>query len=142
MLPAARTTSGSPPQVRGKLGGQSGAGKSHRITPAGAGKTCRLQQISKGRKDHPRRCGENLAKGMRSSSIAGSPPQVRGKRGDRRNSRCCSRITPAGAGKTQLFNAYRRSLLGSPPQVRGKHLRKHTGTYCGRITPAGAGKTG
>ncbi len=91
---------GSPPQVRGKRSLPDWNTPSVRITPAGAGKTrtC-LLQVGKPQ-DHPRRCGENSRTSAAVGAALGSPPQVRGKRGDRRNSRCCRRITPAGAGKT------------------------------------------
>ena len=91
----------------------------------------------------------------------GSPPQVRGKHGERRYDKKRKRITPAGAGKTAVAsNAVtvnqdhprrcgenvtslqrKKKMKGSPPQVRGKQR----GVQCGRavsgITPAGAGKT-
>ena len=51
---------GSPPQVRGKLNFSCSLLGVTRITPAGAGKTCRLRALSGRRKDHPRRCGENI----------------------------------------------------------------------------------
>ena len=92
---------------------------------------------------------------------AGSPPQVRGKPG-----RTCyksenRRITPAGAGKTDItvptvgmqwdhprrcgenfLLLHRKShSTGSPPQVRGKPARAARVDTCHWITPAGAGKT-
>ena len=73
----------------------------------------------------------------------------------------CTRITPAGAGKTVLVvapgGAYRDHprrcgenrrrergegvYLGSPPQVRGKRDAVLLFSRSDRITPAGAGKT-
>ena len=72
-----------------------------------------------------------------------------------------NRITPAGAGKTQLFNNINidikdhprrcgenrkmrpktKKQKGSPPQVRGKHNPIKQAQKKIRITPAGAGKT-
>ena len=72
-----------------------------------------------------------------------------------------SRITPAGAGKTEVISIIcpltqdhpRRCgenltghspvecFLGSPPQVRGKPKKLKTDPELLRITPAGAGKT-
>ena len=52
----------------------------HRITPAGAGKTCVFLGVPVGR--------------------LGSPPQVRGKRQPTAVAAANLRITPAGAGKT------------------------------------------
>ena len=73
------------------------------------------------RKDHPRRCGENLRSHALRHRRTGSPPQVRGN-GSTRD------VPEIGEG--------------SPPQVRGKPkppTEKLTECW---ITPAGAGKTG
>ena len=118
---SANKSSGSPPQVRGKLPPYSQIGQLDRITPAGAGKTRHSLPRKAEHKDHPRRCGENLPLTLRRHGTAGSPPQVRGKRADADRVHGQRRITPAGAGKTT-------------PQKRRKGTR-------GRITPAGAGKT-
>ena len=77
-LSAART-SGSPPQVRGKLYRAAGIAEKYRITPAGAGKTHEEVPRLYSEQDHPRRCGENLHRKSKDKSILGSPPQVRGK---------------------------------------------------------------
>ena len=73
-----------------------------------------------------------------------------------------ARITPAGAGKTQVKYVHPLHLadhprrcgenkhlffrhvgsVGSPPQVRGKPFLTILGKLGTRITPAGAGKTG
>ena len=95
---------GSPPQVRGKLCYNQNMKYDIRITPAGAGKTRQPPLNSRSRWDHPRRCGENIfGRGVITHS-AGSPPQVRGKRlfSYLRSPRLG--ITPAGAGKTNVFN--------------------------------------
>ena len=132
---------GSPPQVRGKLTCLAGYKFGIRITPAGAGKTFGFTVELPCRKDHPRRCGENLEKCTKNSGRIGSPPQVRGKLSLRLTENVSSGITPAGAGKTKL--AERDSLinLGSPPQVRGKQLYNPNISSETGITPAGAGKT-
>ena len=82
-----RRRHGSPPQVRGKLGFPSPLFDSHRITPAGAGKTRRCCRLSYCQKDHPRRCGENSSTTSKTSLRSG--------------------ITPAGAGKTYLEGCFR-----------------------------------
>ena len=97
----------------------------------------------------------------RKNTLAGSPPQVRGKL---RMSGCrliTVRITPAGAGKTLSAVAClnigedhprrcgenglqpnaERKPTGSPPQVRGKQTSRNSQNASTRITPAGAGKT-
>ncbi len=72
-------TPGSPPQVRGKPAPHTGTAAPRRITPAGAGKTHIPSIFREIFQDHPRRCGENVAKGSSLECGAGSPPQVRGK---------------------------------------------------------------
>ena len=56
-----KTERGSPPQVRGKLPIDLNGIAQQRITPAGAGKTRSARNCNPTRKDHPRRCGENLS---------------------------------------------------------------------------------
>ena len=51
---------GSPPRVRGKADNSSHCQIAHRITPACAGKSCRLRQLHGAYRDHPRVCGEKL----------------------------------------------------------------------------------
>ena len=91
----------------------------------------------------------------------GSPPQVRGKPAENKQSFFAVGITPAGAGKTTfmvvgtageedhprrcgenlyLFFAF-CNCKGSPPQVRGKLYCVLPQAVGSRITPAGAGKT-
>ena len=72
---------GSPPQVRGK--------QSH------------VQSFPDERRDHPRRCGENVAHRFIFVKRVGSPPQVRGKLVHGEGKVIMTGITPAGAGKTQ-----------------------------------------
>ena len=97
----AAVTTGSPPQVRGKPSRSSISAIRFRITPAGAGKTNGTCCSCGRRRDHPRRCGENVAPRIDPLSILGSPPQVRGKPHAYSNVDLLIRITPAGAGKTQ-----------------------------------------
>ena len=95
-----QSASGSPPQVRGKRCKHMSRAVYYGITPAGAGKTNRVNVQLLAGWDHPRRCGENLVIGMHSGSSMGSPPQVRGKPSNTPRCHIRSRITPAGAGKT------------------------------------------
>ena len=132
-----------------------------RITPAGAGKTLLLHGTRGGKRDHPRRCGENRYASSYIGNLKGSPPQVRGKPLKRARHLLVKRITPAGAGKTRKARFAGRpirdhprrcgenhkgqvlflSCLGSPPQVRGKLRVRFWAAIQYRITPAGAGKT-
>ena len=133
----------------------------NRITPAGAGKTAYRLYNPQIPEDHPRRCGENTFDVSVADDGKGSPPQVRGKRHIGYKIRRFQRITPAGAGKTELFGNSDRFNLdhprrcgeniscnswillpsGSPPQVRGKRSPLKPLWSLSRITPAGAGKT-
>ena len=152
---------GSPPQVRGKHKSCFHVLKAVGITPAGAGKTCAPAHKDCNRQDHPRRCGENYTGRTRAPHEQGSPPQVRGKLGDKSNQSAPFGITPAGAGKTVLSTSDGRrgrdhprrcgenlsgktpppTTPGSPPQVRGKLHKETVWAAAQRITPAGAGKT-
>ena len=147
--------------MRGKPHEELTACYAKRITPAGAGKTRICRKCLFRNTDHPRRCGENIIRLIRSVANAGSPPQVRGKHENPSKGATATRITPAGAGKTvpqvtewevsqdhprrcgenRVFHEYILIGGGSPPQVRGKPTTFHTGLLCPRITPAGAGKT-
>ena len=147
--------------MRGKpLSDYEGSG-TNRITPAGAGKTFRHHRRDNGKKDHPRRCGENHFPSILPTSYPGSPPQVRGKLAVCISINTADRITPAGAGKTFSGQPRRRIrkdhprrcgendnleisqglTMGSPPQVRGKQREKLKEAALAGITPAGAGKT-
>ena len=132
---------GSPPQVRGKPNSTHTVAAARRITPAGAGKTPRRRLPPINPRDHPRRCGENIAMRLIARTIGGSPPQVRGKPLKRKLHCIIRRITPAGAGKTCLEGCFRQGGSGSPPQVRGKPIDRTQCCLPQRITPAGAGKT-
>ena len=157
----AKSPTGSPPQVRGKLDIDEATGGRIGITPAGAGKTPVVHSNVLPSRDHPRRCGEN-DKGIQPACDAvGSPPQVRGKHKKAATPQKEGRITPAGAGKTECgrncskagedhprrcgenvrHSELRAVCSGSPPQVRGKPLNSLPILPSTGITPAGAGKT-
>ena len=107
---------GSPPQVRGKPECLFASCVLHRITPAGAGKTCGVALPYDFKPDHPRRCGENCAWSLQTLTAIGSPPQVRGKPIIILHSIAYARITPAGAGKT--------SERAVPTPEHGDHPRR------------------
>ena len=131
---------GSPPRMRGKRAGMDIDQATKRITPAHAGKTCRISHASAAIPDHPRACGENLGHHPAQAVCLGSPPRMRGKQSPPAASPALLRITPAHAGKTlasaaalalcpdhpracgenmvELYAALR--LDGSPPRMRGK----------------------
>ncbi len=117
-----KSAEGSPPQVRGKLSIYDVIETINRITPAGAGKTCRRWSGRYMRTDHPRRCGENFFRRPPCRVGRGSPPQVRGKPITAVPAESRKPITPAGAGKTCAAVYTSDAYAGSPPQVRGKPL--------------------
>ena len=106
-------------------------------------------------------CGENSLRPREKFLRVGSPPRVRGKRGEDEQRGCLYGITPACAGKTTPGNlsapcagdhprvcgenaiSRLRALAGSgsPPRVRGKHGGCVKMDDLRGITPACAGKT-
>ena len=70
---------GSSPRVRGKLSVDNGLAFPRRLIPACAGKTGRYTPPAWANRAHPRVCGENRTKSMRSIRASGSSPRVRGK---------------------------------------------------------------
>ena len=153
--------SGSPPQARGEHNLLARVLTNRRITPAGAGRTSARPPDPHRRQDHPRRRGENTIYDAPSAEAIGSPPQARGERVLAPVRRQRVRITPAGAGRTQLKTSPHRSPTdhprrrgengvahyngliesGSPPQARGEPPTSRPGQPNPRITPAGAGRT-
>ena len=151
----------SPPRMRGK-----GLCKGFHlcdvgITPAYAGKSGWHSCCPGCNRDHPRVCGEKMARRTKPRKERGSPPRMRGKVSG--NGRRFHRhgITPAYAGKSGLnvgclllgrdhprvcgekisFFFTGCSPRGSPPRMRGKaRAPASRAAPCG-ITPACAGKS-
>ncbi len=73
---------GSPPHVRGKENLQRGQCNHGRITPACAGKRAPAVPSGRGRRDHPRMCGEKPLPQPDKVPGGTSPPHVRGKAAD------------------------------------------------------------
>ena len=152
---------GSPPRMRGKRYRRYDCCNYRRITPAHAGKTGHRWETTHRQPDHPRACGENTADQLRAMDVDGSPPRMRGKPDGVEVGAALERITPAHAGKTQLFPAHQGQRAdhpracgenrkpkthntrakGSPPRMRGKPHSNRGLQKCCRITPAHAGKT-
>ena len=152
---------GSPPRVRGKAADTRGRGRHAGITPACAGKSCKILSARRRERDHPRVCGEKAEKGALSCDCEGSPPRVRGKVRFPMLMILSARITPACAGKSWRrwcwratgkdhprvcgekthFTYEEYSYMGSPPRVRGKASPSSSSPYLWRITPACAGKS-
>ena len=110
--------------------------------------------------DHPRVCGEKSGKSRPGKAGGGSPPRMRGKGVGAAHFAGYHGITPAYAGKRQVYicvsvhrkdhprvcgekmvdSRITRCWGGSPPRMRGKVIRfSNVNMYKG-ITPAYAGK--
>ena len=131
------------------------------ITPACAGKSHGLPTAAQGGWDHPRVCGEKLQFLFDDLAGLGSPPRVRRKGRTAVGYRLKGRITPACAGKRQMWSMLLASardhprvcgekmdydeagveMQGSPPRVRGKGVAHQDLIALGGITPAYAGKS-
>ena len=152
--------SGSPPHMRGKVQLHARTGGAAGITPAHAGKSGWPHPAGPACRDHPRTCGEKIARAWLQVTFTGSPPHMRGK-GSRLPSRTpSSRITPAHAGKSGAHthsgsrgwdhprtcgekingDATTNELEGSPPHMRGKAVGFVPHVVARGITPAHAGK--
>ena len=91
---------GSPPRMRGKAGSHTDANNGARITPAYAGKSLTILQLTTGSRDHPRVCGEKTPVRIFCAMRRGSPPRMRGKVEGIRTGVQGQGITPAYAGKS------------------------------------------
>ena len=156
-----RTTTDHPPRMRGKQVDAPGNPQLRRITPAHAGKTKALAKQRQAVADHPRACGENDRDRILDLTDAGSPPRMRGKHIEEKQTELQRRITPAHAGKTRVSlssdspspdhpracgenevkNTKTGRVVGSPPRMRGKPADFCDAVAGLRITPAHAGKT-
>ena len=105
---------GSPPRMRGKRVFEFVLCDGQGITPAHAGKTADALRSRRRTRDHPRACGENPLKSVRSFSKAGSPPRMRGKPVSSVPKNHVKGITPAHAGKTQVRFLLRSSFRDHP----------------------------
>ena len=156
-----RRAEGSPPLTRGKVPFDAQFMKSFGITPAYAGKSFEVCEVSFLDRDHPRLRREKKYEDDRENEKAGSPPLTRGKEIVANLNSRVLRITPAYAGKRisaacgasscedhprlrgeKLMTAtvYWASR-GSPPLTRGKGRKSARWVFQERITPAYAGKS-
>ena len=152
---------GSPPHARGRLPPRRRRPPGARITPACAGKTCRLSRGYRAAADHPRMRGEDPVRMFEFAALKGSPPHARGRLYEGTLRLGNLGITPACAGKTlpaPISTAGTtdhprmrgedctdvRTLppaCGSPPHARGRQVRRCFRPDASRLTPACAGKT-
>ena len=158
---SSNTRLGSPPHGRGKDMDTLCTVHDARITPAWAGKSCRVTSGVMQGTDHPRMGGEKKGSSAMTNEQYGSPPHGRGKGPG--SAGACARpgITPAWAGKRAAAGSLRSALWdhprvggekapntpqltarpGSPPRGRGKGTEHPTVDGAARITPAWAGKS-
>ena len=156
-----RSSTGSPPRMRGKASPDNDNQAITRITPAYAGKRVAAQIFRNLDRDHPRVCGEKSISADSFSPGTGSPPRMRGKVNSPPQRLINFGITPAyaGTGDTlldlpagerdhprvcgeKLYAArFASGGAGSPPRMRGKG--NPVSCTCSRpgITPAYAGKS-
>ena len=152
---------GSSPLVRGQPTIDASISAHTRIIPARAGPTYSRQIGVRQEPDHPRSCGANFSQIIRTSSVSGSSPLVRGQLLGERPVAVILRIIPARAGPTDLAAVFRSGFsdhprscgandhilvthfnsFGSSPLVRGQRPPANTASFTLRIIPARAGPT-
>ena len=129
--------------------------------PRVCGKDLKVQLESTAPLDHPRVCGKDSHLPRAPLITPGSPPRMRERPSYPNAAAGGGGITPAYAGKTEVYNAaYRFSKdhprvcgkdpipltvfiwkIGSPPRMRERRHHKSLAAPVMRITPAYAGKT-
>ena len=114
---------GSPPRVRGKGSCGSVSPLTARITPACAGKRLLNLGLHLLNGDHPRVCGEKFVYKQSGPDGRGSPPRVRGKDKNLGFTYAYTRITPACAGKRDVFLEY-VAPCEDHPRVCGEKTKK------------------
>ena len=90
--------SGSSPRVRGAVAGAVAEGPGDGIIPACAGSSSLRHPAQSAAWDHPRACGEQVAKAVQTIINAGSSPRVRGADAFSHVFSPCLGIIPARAG--------------------------------------------
>ena len=118
---AKRAMKGSPPHVRGKVNGNIANHIAYRITPACAGKSPALDGMGHAFQDHPRMCGEKTFRVFNGRIAKGSPPHVRGKAFYSSKILFLGRITPACAGKSDIFKSLVITEKDHPRMCGEKH---------------------
>ena len=136
------TDKGSPPRVRGEATANRSATSAGRITPACAGRRRGGMHLWLAVVDHPRVCGEKMARHPHADKGGGSPPRVRGEDIFTDFKSAYLGITPACAGRREaiaprhqgdedhprvcgekgIFSARAEQRSGSPPRVRGEGI--------------------
>ena len=89
--------------MRGKVADPVAKNQAARITPAYAGKSTVTETGSYYAEDHPRLCGEKNFISRMKRRVSGSPPPMRGKAHVLTPLKIYGRITPAYAGKSNMY---------------------------------------
>jgi len=105
-----------------------------RITPACAGSTPSMNNVTLVGRDHPRMRGEHKTKFETRMLYAGSPPHARGALGNQTFMRITDRITPACAGSTNSMS-YKIVPVRDHPRMRGEHVGRGLPPLHGRGSP-------
>ena len=134
------TQSGSPPRMRGKGLSDDGHFVAYRITPAYAGKRRSVLVLLQADRDHPRICGEKLEAVFPRFDHLGSPPHMRGKVLGECPENDCTRITPAYAGKSRIFQRGIRPVRDHPRICGEKQYKKSSGEWYQGSPPHMRGK--
>ena len=120
--PVARWRRGSSPRMRGALDSAEIALDHRRIIPADAGSTIATPTIRFWTVDHPRGCGEHVARSLMVLRSRGSSPRMRGAHDHGVVVLERVGIIPADAGSTPRRQEARVSW-GDHPRGCGEHLR-------------------
>ena len=110
------------------------AKSSRRITPAYAGKTCRLYFRQFLSSDHPRVCGKDWMIQALLTLLKGSPPRMRERPDQNIIIGKYEGITPAYAGKTSL-PALANCCIRDHPRVCGKDITRKSVSLAERGSP-------
>ena len=155
------TQQGSSPRMRGKPLKARLHNAALRIIPAHAGQTNQATPDRSRRTDHPRACGANLRRSLRTARMCGSSPRMRGKLHHEQVRVAGSRIIPAHAGQTsarsssskeksdhpracganRFIHGVNNTRSGSSPRMRGKLRQYARHKPMSGIIPAHAGQT-
>ena len=156
-----RSYPGTPPRARGRRGEHRRQLLGRRNTPACAGTTVSVNEVSPAPPEHPRVRGDDVLRGNPNPGNQGTPPRARGRPQRCRQPGDACGNTPACGGTTgdrsdlawlipehprvrgdDSGSTVRRPVSrGTPPRARGRRLPRGAGPSGGRNTPACAGTT-
>ena len=156
-----RLVAGTPPRMRGRRRESAAIAGERGNTPADAGTTTGYPPARRCRTEHPRGCGDDRVASRNASTLAGTPPRMRGRRDLGAGLEREHRNTPADAGTTRKIhgsptvgaehprgcgddldlNSNTDATWGTPPRMRGRLTDAALVLATARNTPADAGTT-